>query len=159
MNKETVPTGFSLSLVCVDAIPVLAFSGSMIVVATRFSSPLFLLGSILVCLAGCLKVGWKAIVVMYKRNIWPLFIQMRIVMPIGFGFILLSILFNYQRIHILSYLLSFPSCLFFLIGGMGMICMIFFSKKLDARDVKSNWIEQITNAIAQICILIGVLLI
>ena len=40
----------------------------------------------------------------------------------------------------------------------GMLMMGVFAKKLDPTKTKSSWIEQITNAVAQGCFLIGVLL-
>ena len=38
-----------------------------------------------------------------------------------------------------------------------MICMSVFAVKLDGTKLRSNWMEQITNAIAQGCFLLGVL--
>ncbi len=35
----------------------------------------------------------------------------------------------------------------------GMVMMGVFAKKLDPAKTKSNWIEQITNAVAQGCLL------
>ena len=52
---------------------------------------------------------------------------------------------------------TFPSLLFFLITLAGMICMSVFAVKLDGTKLRSNWIEQITNAFAQGCFLLGVL--
>jgi len=40
-----------------------------------------------------------------------------------------------------------------------MIMMIVFAVKLDRSNVKSNWIEQITNGIAQGCFFVGLLLV
>lgn len=40
---------------------------------------------------------------------------------------------------------------------IGMIMMSIFACKLDSTKLRSNWIEQITNAIAQGCFLLGVL--
>lgn len=52
---------------------------------------------------------------------------------------------------------TFPSLLFFLITLAGMICMSVFAVKLDGTKLRSNWIEQTTNAIAQGCFFLGVL--
>ena len=51
--------GFTVSLALVDAIPVLFFGASMILVAERFGSPLFIAGASLSTAAGCFKVLWK----------------------------------------------------------------------------------------------------
>ena len=52
---------------------------------------------------------------------------------------------------------TFPSVLFFAITVLGMVGMSVFAFKLDGTRLRSNWIEQITNAIAQGCFLLGVL--
>lgn len=52
---------------------------------------------------------------------------------------------------------TFPTALFFGITVIGMICMSVFAVKLDGTKLRSNWIEQIANAIAQGCFLLGVL--
>ena len=161
MTKDVVPQDFTLSLVLVDAIPVLFFGASMVLIGMKFSSILFMIGALLSLFAGACKVLWKLIVVLQKKNIWFLFIQMRITMPLGFLCMLVSLFVNVKQIHmdsILKGMVSFPSCIFFLIGLIGMVLMGVFAKKLDSRSVKSNWIEQFTNGIAQICIFIGLLL-
>lgn len=58
----------------------------------------------------------------------------------------------------MSAFISFPSVVFFTIGIIGMAAMSIFAKKLDGTDPKSNWIEQITNTIAQAAFFIGLLL-
>ena len=84
MTKDTIPENFTLSLAIVDALPVLFFGGSMILIGLLFGSPLFLIGAALCFWAG--------------------------------------------------------------------------AAKLDSADVRSNWIEQLTNAIAQAAIFVGILL-
>lgn len=42
-------------------------------------------------------------------------------------------------------------------AALGMILMCIFAFRLDSSDPRSNWIEQITNAIAQICIFAGLM--
>ena len=53
--------GFTVALALVDAIPVLSFGISMVIIAGRFDSPLFMIGVALSVLAGCCKVCWKLI--------------------------------------------------------------------------------------------------
>ena len=49
--------GFTIGLALVDAIPVLSFGISMVIIATRFDSALFMIGASLSVLAGCCKVA------------------------------------------------------------------------------------------------------
>ena len=44
--------GFTLALALVDAIPVLSFGAAMVIIATRFGSPLVMVGAALSVLAG-----------------------------------------------------------------------------------------------------------
>lgn len=47
---------FTLSLALFDALPVIFFSASMIVIALNFNNVIFVLGAVLCALAGILKV-------------------------------------------------------------------------------------------------------
>ena len=161
INKNTIPEGFTLGLVLVDALPVLFFGASAVVISILFNSGLFLAGALLCLIGGAGKVLWKLIVVLKRKNIWPLFIQMRVLMPAGFLLMIISLILNRGRLHfaaIIAGMLSFPSVLFFALGVIGMALMIVFSVRLDSSDLKSNWIEQFTNGIAQAAIFIGLLL-
>ena len=158
-DKNTVPQDFTLSLVAVDSLPVIFFSASIIRLCKLYGSILFLIGALLVITAGACKVLWKLIVVLRKKNIWPLFIQMRILTPIGFVLMIISLFINKVDItQIINAFTSIPSLIFFIIGILGMCLMGVFGKKLDSSNLKANWIEQLTNAIAQLSILIGLLL-
>lgn len=161
MNKDIVPEDFNLGLVLVDLLPVLLFGGSAILFGILTSSFMIKIGAIICFLSGFLKVLWKLIVVIKKRNVWFLFIQMRIFMPIGFlillvGIIVASIKGNMGQV--LSACGGFPQIILFILGFVGMGMMGYFAKHLDSADVKANWIEQITNTIAQLCILIALIL-
>ena len=48
--------------------------------------------------------------------------------------------------------------IFFVIAILGMVMMGIFAFTLDSGKAKSNWIEQITNAIAQCSLMIGIIL-
>lgn len=160
MDKYTIPENFTLPLVLVDTIPVIFFTINMIILGQMFESPLFILGALLCFLGGAGKVIWKLIVVLKEKNVWFLFLQLRILMPVGFLLILLSLFMGRANLSIpplVSGFLSMPSFLFFLLGILGMVLMIFFAKKLDSSDVKSNWIEQFTNGLSQIFIFFGLL--
>lgn len=160
MTKDTVPENFTLSLALVDALPVLFFGGSMILIGLLFKSVLFMIGALLCFWAGAAKVVWKVIVVTKKKNVWWLFLQMRLVMPAGFVMMLLAVILNRNTIDlsaVLAAVVSLPSAIFFAAGVIGMVLMGIFAAKLDSADVHSNWIEQLTNAAAQASIFAGIL--
>ncbi len=153
--------GFTLGLAFVDCLPVVYFSISVCILSLRFHSLLFFVGAFLVIAAGALKCLWKFILAMRKKNIPFLFYQMRVVMPVGFVLILLSLFVDRKSLSleaILAQITSFPSILFYLLGIAGMVCMTIFAKRLDSKNPRHNWIEQLTNAFAQLCFLIGILL-
>ena len=160
MTKNTIPENFTLSLAFVDALPVLFFGGSMILIGLLFGSPLFLTGAVLCFWAGAAKVLWKIIVVKKKKNIWWLFLQMRIVMPLGFALMIFTVIMNRSAVNlpaVFAAIVSLPSVIFFAIGVTGMVLMGVFAAKLDSADVRSNWTEQITNALAQAAVFTGIL--
>lgn len=160
MTKNTIPENFTLSLAFVDALPVLFFGGCTILIGLLFGSPLFLTGAVLCFWAGAAKVLWKIIVVKKKKNIWWLFLQMRIVMPLGFALMIFAVIMNRSAVNlpaVFAAIVSLPSVIFFAIGVTGMVLMGVFAAKLDSADVRSNWIEQITNALAQAAVFTGIL--
>lgn len=161
ITKDTVPQDFTLGLVLVDAIPVLEFGAVAILMGILMHNPLFMAFAILCFLSGFVKVLWKLIVVTAKKNIWPLFMQMRIVMPASFLGMIAAMIINRKNVGFQAFLqaiVSFPSVIFFGIGLFGMVLMMIFAFKLDSSDVKANWLEQITNSIAQASILVGIIL-
>lgn len=162
MNKKTIPEDFNLTLAIVDAIPVLCFFISIILISSIFKSKLFLLGAILMLCAGLSKVLWKMIVATKKKNIWFLFIQMRTIMPLGLILLIISLIINKELINfdlIIQSIISLPQLIFFVIGAFAMALMLIFGFVLDASKVKNNWIEQTTNIIAQLSFLIGIIII
>ena len=89
-----------------------------------------------------------------------MFLQMRIMMPIGFVLMLLAVILNRNAIDIpavYTAIVSLPSVIFFAIGVIGMVLMGVFAAKLDSANVRSNWIEQLTNAAAQAAIFVGII--
>lgn len=151
---------FSLSLALFDAVPVAFFAISMILIALRFRSVAFVAGAVLCALAGAGKVLWKIIIAASKKDVRFLNLQMRVLMPLGFLLMLVGIIagMNAEKLSQLkTAAFSFPSVLFFAVTLFGMILMGVFSKKLDQTKARSNWIEQITNAVSQGCFLFGVI--
>ena len=61
--------GFTVSMALFDAVPVLLFGGSMILAGLKFRHPLFILGAVLSTLAGCMKVTWKLIIGLKKKDL------------------------------------------------------------------------------------------
>ena len=153
--------GFTVSLALVDAIPVLSFGISMVIIASRFDSPTFIIGAVLSVLAGCCKVAWKLVLGIAQKDLRWLnkpFLPMQIT---GFGFIIGSLIGGWRKISwagVLEAVFSFPSILFFaawitLMGFMGW----YRKHKFRNEDAKSNWTAQIINAIGQTCLLLGIL--
>ena len=153
--------GFTLGLALVDAIPVLSFGISMVIIAGKFGSPLFMVGAALSVLAGCCKVAWKLILGIWKKDLRWLnkpFVPMQ---ASGFLLMLVSFVICFRKISwpaVGTALVSFPSLLFFIawIGLMGF--MGWFRKhKFRNEDAASNWTAQIINAVGQTCLLLGIL--
>ncbi len=153
--------GFTIALALVDAVPVLCFGAGMILVAGKFGHPLFILGAVLSTLAGCMKVAWKLILGIWKKNICCLnkpFVPMQ---AAGFLLMLLSFILGFGRIDwsaVAGSILSFPALLFYIlwIGLMGFMGW-FRKNKFQNDDAKSNWTAQIVNCAGQGCLLLGIL--
>ena len=153
--------GFTLGLALVDAVPVLSFGIGMAIIASRFDSPLFMVGAALSVLAGCFKVLWKLILGIWKKDVRWLnkpFVPMQ---AAGFLLMLVSFALGFGKINwagVAAALIRFPSVLFFLawIGLMGFMGW-FRKNKFKNEDAKSNWTAQIINAVGQTCLLLGIL--
>ena len=153
--------GFTVALALVDAIPVLSFGISMVIIASRFDSPLFMIGAFLSVLAGCCKVAWKLVLGIWKKDLRWLnkpFLPMQIT---GFGFILGSLLTGLGKINwggVLAAVTSLPSILFF-IAWIGLMFFMGWYRKNRFKndDAHSNWTAQIVNAVGQTCLLLGIL--
>ena len=153
--------GFTVGLALVDAIPVLSFGISMVIIAGRFDSPLFMVGAALSVLAGCCKVAWKMVLGIAKKDLRWLnkpFVPMQ---ATGFLLMLISFIIGFGKINwagVGSSLISFPSILFFVawIGLMGFMGW-FRGHKFSNEDAKANWTAQIVNAVGQTCLLLGIL--
>ena len=143
MTKDIVPEGFTMMLALVDALPVIFFAGSMILIDWRHG-----------------KVLRKVIVVLKKKNAWLLFVQMRLFMPLGFLLMICSLFANADRIsfdEILKACIRFPSIMCFVAGIAGMVLMTACALRLDSSDVKANWVEQLINGVAQGAFFLGIL--
>ena len=151
MTKDTIPENFTLSLALVDALPVLFFGGSMILIGLLFGSPLFLIGAALCFWAGAAKVLWKIIVVTKKKNVWWMFLQMRIVMPLGFVLMILAVILNRSAIdlsNVFAAIVSLPSVIFFTIGVIGMVLMAVFVPVSFMKGITGQMFRQFALCIA-----------
>ena len=153
--------GFTVGLALVDAIPVLSFGISMVIIASRFQSPLFMIGAALSVLAGCCKVAWKLVLGIAKKDLRWLnkpFVPMQ---ATGFLLMLISFVTGFGKISwggVLAAVTGLPSLLFF-IAWMGLMGFMgwFRKHKFSNEDAKSNWTAQIINAVGQTCLLLGIL--
>ncbi len=152
--------GFTVALALVDAIPVVLFGASMLLVAGRFDHPVFLIGACLSTLAGCGKVAWKLILGIWKKDVQWLnkpFVPMQ---ATGFGLMLLSLVLGFGYIDwagLWAGVSGLPSLIFFLlwIGMMG--CMGCYRKKKFDNSARANWTAQIINCVGQGALLLGIL--
>ena len=160
INKNTIIEDFPLNLALVDLLPVIFFGLISVFLGLIFNSLIFIVGALITFTSGLLKVIWKIIVATKKKNIWFLFIQMRIIMPIGFlimivGFILYCL--NNDITLFFNSLFNITSIIFLILGLIGLVAMIICSIKLDSSDLKSNWIEESINSVTQLFIFIAIL--
>lgn len=152
---------FTLGLALFDALPVLFFCVATLLIAVRFRNGFFLAGAILCTLSGISKVIWKILLAGIKKDFQIANKQMRFFMPLGFVLMIIGLVTGCraeQLAALKTLVFSFPAVLCFGITIAGMCLMMVFAFKLDATKARSNWIEQITNALAQGCFLLGVLL-
>ncbi len=154
--------GFTVALALVDAIPVLLFGGSMILVASKFGHTLFIVGAVISTLAGCCKVAWKLILGIWKKDLKWLnkpFVPMQ---ATGFLLMLISFALGFGSIRwaaVLAGITGFPAIAFF-VGWLGLMgFMVWFRKyKFRNDDAKANWTAQLVNCLGQACLLLGILL-
>ena len=158
---DSVPVGFTLSMALMDCLPVAFFGVGAGVLATRFDSTLFRVGVVLVVLAGVLKVSWKLVLALARRDARFLNRQMRYLMPVGFVLALVSLVVDrakWSLVAVLAHVTAMPSLLFLVAGVAGMFLMGWFARHLDGRDAKANWREQAVNGISQLCIMLAIVL-
>ena len=73
---------------------------------------------------------------------------------------LLALLIDRARLDAtaaLAGLVSFPACIFFGLGTLGMVLMTVFAFRLDSSAPKANQLEQLVNGLAQAVIFVGLL--
>lgn len=162
---------YTAGLALFDAVPVLLFLMTGIIVYSGYRSPLFLAGVISSFLGGACKVVWKMIVAVRKRNIVTLTGAFHILLPLGFALMLLSLVIDSVREitggtpvsestlggfwHAVTMV---PAAWCFAAGVAGMFIMGYLGSHLD-KSAGASWIEEIVNTIAQLAFLAGVILV
>lgn len=155
--KQDDSKDFTLALALVDAIPVVLFGISMLIVAGRLQSIIFVIGASVITLAGCCKVMWKLILAIWKKNIAWLnryFVPSQI---IGFLLAAVGLVAGFATIR-WQVLFEFPRILFCSAWLAGLCTMGWYRKKRFDNSVSANWTAQIINSIAQAALLMAVLL-
>lgn len=159
ITKDMVPEGFTLSLAIVDAIPVLLFAVAIIILGMKAGfSALIMLGGALCFLGGAVKVLWKIIVATKQKNVYWMYKQMGPVMGVGFLILIIGCIVSRAELKALFSNIGPASIVFLAFWVFGMSLMGFFAAKLDSSKPSSNWIEQITNGVAELCLCIGLAL-
>ena len=153
--------GFTVGLALVDAIPVLSFGIATVIIASRFQSPIFVIGAALSVLAGCMKVAWKLVLGIAKKDLRWLNKPFVPVQSTGFLFMIASVIIGFGKIDwrgVGTAIVSVPSILFFVVW-IGLLCFMgwYRKNKFSNDDARSNWTAQIVNAIGQTCLLLGIL--
>lgn len=151
---------FTMNLALVDAIPVLIFGATVVIIATSIQSGVFLIGGLFSVFAGLGKVIWKIILAVKEKDndFWRK--QFKFTMPLGFclmiiGVVIKKSIINWSKLWIS--LISFPTILYLILALVLMVAMMTMAKKLDQNNAKHNWIEQGTNILMQISVLLAAL--
>ncbi len=151
---------FTMSLALVDAIPVLIFGGTVIFISNAIQSTVFLIGGLFSIFAGLGKVIWKIVLAVKQKDnaFWRK--QFKVTMPLGFCLMIIGVVIKKSVINwsnLLNSLISFPAILFLILALCSMVAMITMAKKLDQNNAKHNWVEQGTNILMQIFVLLAVI--
>jgi len=158
MEKEH--KGFTLWLALVDTIPVITFMVSILLIASRFKSTLFLIGAIVTACAGAGKVLWKVIMAIKDKDIVILQKQFRYLISSGFLIMLLAAIINHKKIvltNLFKAVTSFPAIIFFGLAIATIFYLVYLAKHMDQRNAKSNWFEQGINIMLQVFLLLGII--
>ncbi len=150
---------FTWQMALVDALPVLFFGLAAVILGFKLGSPVFFVGAIMCFLAGAGKVAWKFLIALAEKDVKLLGAQLRYLMPAGFLLMVIGAVLadGAARSVLLDSAIRLPSVAFFAAAVVGVCAMVMCARKFDRYDVRGNWIEQGINAVAQGCLLLGVL--
>ena len=154
--------GFTVSMALFDAVPVLLFGGSMILAGLKFRHPLFILGAVLSTLAGCMKVTWKLIIGLKKKDLRWLdrpFVPMQ---AAGFLLMLSSVLLSVKKIPwagVWSAVSSLPAAALYALWIIMLGGMVWYKKnRFKKYSDKTNWTAEVMNTLAQGALFLAILL-
>lgn len=160
MRKEG--SSFTFTLALLDFVPVFMFSVSILLIALRFNSWMFLTGAVLSFAAGLSKASWKMIKTVKGKDIRILTDYFMPAMMSGFVLMLLSVILNRRSISlsaITERMMQFPISILIIMALASMIFMLYYRKKHFKRDdYHSNLIGEIANTIFQLMILLTVIM-
>lgn len=162
--------GFTVGLALVDALPVLFFSISLIMIATALSGSgitfwIVLIGAIAIALAGLCKVLWKLLLGLKVGNVK---ILNKIFVPFMAGGFMVAVVGAIVGTFtkaikwggVLTAIVSLPAIIFFALGfcGMGVMGYVKSTNKREDfnKDAKKNWVAQFVNGFAQGMICLGI---
>lgn len=162
MTKDVIPEGFTIPMAVVDLLPCLLFALASVMLGIRFENNILMyIGAAISFIGGIIKCLWKFIVVVKHKNVWWMFLQMRMTMPLGYLLLIIGFViacFTMDVVPFFASLLNPFIIISLIIGILGMAMMIVFAAKLDSADPKSNWIEQICNSVSQFGFFVAFLL-
>lgn len=147
--------GFTWQLAAVDVIPVIVFAINCILISIKVSNLVFWVGAVLCVLAGLSKVIWKFIVALTRKDIRIMSMQLRFLMPTGMILIIIGLIM--AKVNLIKVITGMPQMVFFVMCFLCICGMVFCAFHDSRSDAKSNWKEQIINSAAQICLMIGLL--
>ena len=149
LTRDTIPEGFTLTSALENSLVVICFSLAIFIFSYRtsyYSYPI-VIGGLMTIISGFIKVLWKIIVVLKKKNVWWMFVQMRIILPVGFSIYIFGLIQGYQNYSSYIANASFYNKFCFLIFIFGMCLLFIYAAAFDLSNPKFNWIEQLTNTI------------
>ncbi len=161
---------FTVALALVDAIPVIFFSLSMIILATALSGSgiafwIFLVGAILIAASGLCKVLWKLLLGLKVGDVKILNKAFVPCMAGGFmiaiiGAIIGTITGAIVWKGIIKAIISIPAIIFFIVGfcGMGVMGYVKSSQSREDfnKDAKKNWLAEFVNGFSQAMLFLGI---
>jgi hypothetical protein len=118
-----------------------------------------LLAGVIACFSGGLcKAIWKMIIVISRKDHPGLTRAFHILMPAGFALMILSVPVGGKAAlaGLWRSLTMMPAAAFFAAGFALMCLMGYLGSHMD-NSVRSNWIEEIVNTLAQLAVLAGVI--
>ena len=149
---------YTVGLALLDAMPVLLFLASGIIIYSMYGS-LLLLAGVLSCFTGGLcKVIWKMIIVISRKDLPGLTRAFHILMPAGFALMILSVPAGGRAAlsGLWRSVTMMPASVLFTAGFALMCLMGYLGSHMD-NSARSNWIEELVNTLAQLAVLAGVI--